>query len=214
MHEKEEERRYCSDWFKPTVLENGRLLAMGYRFYRTDPDQTIVNPDSDGLRDGDNLISFSDDEGRTWSQPEILPRTRAELIEQSGPAIQLRSGVLLGAGSLFPMWDGSNPGGTVGALLRSEDDGKTWDDRTNFFEDLSSRYALSEPRLCEMPDGRLISLNWMMDHVAGTNTANHITISHDGGAHLVGPHRYGDLGPGLQPHPLGRQPGPECPLSA
>ena len=120
LHQKDAEHRYNSDYLKPTLLSNGRLIALGYRFHRTDPDQTIANlePGVDGIRDGDNLVSFSEDEGRTWSYPRGLPRTRPELIEQSGPTIQLRSGIILGAGSLFPRWDGSNPSGFVGALFR------------------------------------------------------------------------------------------------
>ena len=175
--------RYHPDYLKPTLLNDGRLMALEYRFHRTDPDQTIVDldPEIDGIRDGDNLVSFSEDEGHTWSHPRIIPREHPELIEQSGPAIQLRNGVLLGAGSLFPRWDGSNPSGCIGALLRSEDNGQTWDDRTHFFEDPAQRYVPAEPRLCEMQDDRIVSLNWMLDHVSGTNLTNHITVSHDGG---------------------------------
>ena len=184
LHQRDEEHRYNSDYLKPTLLQDGRVLALGYRFHRDDPEQTVVNPDPevDGVREGDNLVSFSDDEGHTWSYPRIIPRTLPELIEQSGPAIQLRSQVLLGAGSMFPRWDGSNPSGCIGALLRSEDDGETWDDRTTFFKGPAGRYAPAEPRLCEMQDDRIVSLNWMMDHVSGTNLTNHITVSHDGGA--------------------------------
>ena len=184
LHQKDAEHRYNSDYLKPTLLSSGKLIALGYRFHRTDPDQTIANPapNVDGIRGGDDLVSFSEDDGRSWSHPRIIPRTRPELIEHSGPAIQLRSGTLLGVGSLFPRWDGSNPSGSVGALLRSQDDGETWDDRTNFFEDPRGRYAPSEPRLCEMQDDRIVSLNWMTDHVKGTNTTNHLTVSHDAGA--------------------------------
>ncbi len=184
LHQKAAEHRDNSDYLKPTLLSNGKLIALGYRFHRSDPDQTMANPEPnvDGIRGGDDLVSFSEDEGHSWTHPRIIPRTRPELIEQSGPAIQLRSGVILGAGSLFPRWDGSNPSGFVGALQRSEDEGETWDDRTNFFEDPAGRYAPSEPRLCEVQDDRIVSLNWMMDHVKGTNTTNHVTVSHDGGA--------------------------------
>jgi sialidase-1 len=196
LHQKDDEHRYNSDYLKPTLLENGRLIAMGFCFHRTNPDQTITNPDpnSDGLRDGDNLVSFSEDGGHAWSHPRIITRTRPELIEHSGPAIQLRSGVLLGAGSLFPRWDGSNPSGFVGALLQSQDGGKTWDDQTNFFKDPGGRYAPAEPRLCEMQDDRIVSLNWMLDHVNGTNLTNHMTVSHDGGATWSGPIDTGVLG--------------------
>ena len=33
-----------------------------------------------------------------------------------------------------------------------------------------------------MQDDRIVSMNWMLDHVSGTNLTNHITVSHDGGA--------------------------------
>ena len=184
LYQRTDAERYNSDSLKPTLLNDGRLMALGYNFHRTDPDQTVTNPDPDidGCRDGDNLVSFSEDDGHTWSHPRIIPRRHPELIEQSGPAIQLRSGVLLGAGSMFPRWDGNNPSGCVGALLRSEDNGETWDDRTHFFEDPAGRYAPAEPRLCEMQEDRIVSLNWMLDHVSGKNLTNHITVSHDGGA--------------------------------
>ena len=45
LHRKEEAYRHNSDYLKPTLLDGGRLMALGYRFHRTDPDQTIANPD-------------------------------------------------------------------------------------------------------------------------------------------------------------------------
>lgn len=182
LHTRDAEHRYHSDYLKPTLLNDGRLIAMGYRFHRDDPDQTIVNPDTDGVREGDNLISFSHDEGRSWADPRIIPGSCPELLEQSGPAIQLRRGTLLGCGSLFPRWDGSNPTGAVGALLKSDDGGETWDDHTRFFEDPKGQCAPSEPRLCEMQDDRVVALVWMHDHVNNRNHTNHVTVSHDAGA--------------------------------
>ena len=183
IHEKESDHQCYWIALKPTLLNDNTLIAMGYCFHRTDPDQTIANPDPecDGLRNGDNLVSFSSDEGRAWSTPRIIPKTHPELIEQSGPAIQLRDGTILGSGSLYPMWDGTNPSGFVGVLLRSEDEGKTWNDKTKFFEDPTGHFAPSEPRLAEMQDGRVVALFWMMDHINDKNLTNHVTVSHDGG---------------------------------
>ena len=173
---------HYSDYLKATLLADGRLIAAGYNFHRGGRDEPVTNAATDGVRGGDNLVSFSDDGGRTWTPPAVIPRTRPELIELSGPTIQVAGGAILGAGSMFPRWDGSNPSGCVGALLRSDDGGATWDDRTDFFVDPAGRYAPSEPRLCELPDGRIVALSWIMDHVGGTNLTNHVTISHDGGA--------------------------------
>ena len=182
LHEKAPGREHDSDYLKATLLADGRLIAAGYNFQRSGRDEVLTNAETDGVRGGDNLVSFSRDDGRIWTPPAVIPRTRPDLIELSGPTIQLAGGAILGAGSLFPRWDGSNPSGCVGALLRSDDGGATWDDRTDFFVDPAGRYAPSEPRLCELPDGRIVALSWIMDHVGGTNLSNHITISHDGGA--------------------------------
>jgi len=181
IHQKSAEHRYDCDALKPTVLSDGRLIATGYRFHRTDPDQTLTNPETDGVCAGENLFSFSRDEGRTWSNPKVIPTTRPELVEESGPSIQLRRGTILAVGSLFPMWDGTNPSGSVGVLLRSEGGGDSWDDKTTFFDDPTGHYAPSEARLCEIQPDRVVALFWMLDHVAGTNLPNHVAVSHDGG---------------------------------
>ena len=181
IHEKSPDCRFDSDYLKPTVLRDGTLMATGYRFHRTDPDSPLANPETGGLRDGQNLVSFSHDEGRQWSTPKVIPRTRPELVEASGPCIELRSGTILAAGELFPMWDGGNPSSYAGGLLRSDDKGKTWDDSTLFFADALGTFRPAEPRLCEMEDGRVIILFWTVDHVGGTSLPNHYVVSRDQG---------------------------------
>ena len=181
LHEKSPEHRLYSDCLKPTVLKDGILIATGYRFHRTGLEEHIANPETDGLRPGDDLVTFSSDEGRTWSVPQAIPRTRPELIEASGPSVQLRSGTILVAGQLFPLWDGSYPSGHGGALLRSDDGGKTWDDRTLFCSRTLGAVSASEPRICQMQDGRIVILFWAIDHAAGGSRPNHVVASHDGG---------------------------------
>lgn len=181
IFKKAPDRQFESDYLKATDLRDGPIIATGYRFHRTDPDQWIANQETDGIRPGDNLVSFSQNEGRTWSNPKVIPTNRPELVETSGPAIELHNGTILVAGSLFPMWDGTHPSGHVGVLLRSQDQGTTWDDERTFFHDPSGHYMPSEPRLCEMQDGRVVALTWTTDHVAGKNLPNHVTVSHDAG---------------------------------
>lgn len=181
LHEKAPEHRFCADGLKPTLLSDGMLIATGYRFHRTHPDDLLANPETDGLREGDDLVSCSRDEGHTWTAPEVIPRTRPELVEASGPCVELRSGTILAAGQLFPLWDGTHPSGYAGGLLRSEDMGKTWDDRALFFADALGTFSPSEPRMCEMQDGRVLILFWTTDHAAGKNLPNHVVVSRDDG---------------------------------
>ncbi len=181
LHERDPDHQFDSDYLKPTVLRDGSLIATGYHFYRTGRDMPITNPETDGVRSGDNLVSFSLDEGFTWSPPSIIPTRRPELVEASGPCLQLRDGRLLVAGSLFPTWEGTHPSSHIGVLLSSRDQGRTWDDNTVFYHDPKGQYMPAEPRLCEMQDGRVVALFWTHGHVSVSNLPNHLTVSHDGG---------------------------------
>ena len=180
LFERSANQHYYSNYLKPIVLSDGSLLATGYCFHRDGPDEWIANTQTDGMRGGDNLVALSTDEGLTWTGPNVIATTRPELVEASGPAIEMSNGTVLVAGSLFPTWEGTHPSGNGGVLLRSKDKGKTWDDQTIFFQDPADRYAPSEPRICEMQPGRIIALVWTTDHKAGKNLSNHFTVSHDG----------------------------------
>jgi sialidase-1 len=170
-----------TDVMKPTLLSDGRLIAIGYRFDRHDPEQGIGIEATGGLLPGDDIVCFSDDEGRTWSVPQVISRSRPELIEISGPCIELRSGEMVAAGALLKMADGSNPSGQQGILVRSRDGGRTWDDGTAFFQASAGDLTPYEARLAEMPDGRLVALVWAYDTSRNEHHANMVTVSHDGG---------------------------------
>jgi len=182
LHAKEPHRRFHSDYLKPTLLSDGTLVATGYRFHRNAAEEEVSNPQTDGVRGGDNLVSFSEDQGHTWTTPSIIPTSRPELIETSGPAIQLSGGDLLSAGSVYPTWNGTHPSGHVGVTLRSRDRGRTWCDERLFFHDPAGQYLPLETRLCEMQPGRVVALFWMAAPKTGRNLPNHLAVSHDNGA--------------------------------
>ncbi len=163
---------------KPTVLGDGSLIALGYSFKRDDP-EVLVNSQTGGLPDGANYVAFSDDEGRAWSRPEKISLTHPDAFETSGPCIELRNGDLIATGPPFPRWDGSMPSGLRGFLLRSRDKGKTWDDKTVYYEE--ENISPYECRQCEMQDGRIVIMIWCLDEEAGRSLANHVVVSHDNG---------------------------------
>ncbi len=170
-----------SDTVKATVLRDGSLIAVGYRFHRRNLNEAIGNPLTNGVQPADDIVSFSHDEGRTWSNPNILPLRTPEAVEISGPCIELESGDLLACGGLFPLWDGTLPSGQKGVLLRSKDKGQTWDDGTLFFTTPGNGISAFETRLCRMDRGRIVALVWAFDLKQGKSLNNHITVSQDDG---------------------------------
>lgn len=182
----------ASDQMKPTVLTDGTLVAIGYRFHRQDPEQAIAIPGTGGFQPGDNLISYSQDEGRHWAEPEVIERRYPELIEISGPAIETRPGDLLAVGALFRQSDGSNPSGPVGVLLRSQNKGRTWSDEAQYYR--WGGLTPYEARICEMQPGRLVVILWAYDAVGRKHWPNQVVVSHDNGGTWSPPIDTGHMG--------------------
>ena len=171
-----------TDSLKATRLRDGTLVATGYRFYRHDLEAPICDPNTSGILPGDDIVTFSQDEGRTWANVAIIPRSYPELLEISGPCIESRySGDLLAIAALYKMPDGSNPSGQFGVLLRSRDKGKTWDDRSRYFSTKGDYITPFEARLCEMQDGRIVAMVWAYDYKTDRHLPNHYVVSHDDG---------------------------------
>ena len=170
-----------SDTVKATVLSDGTLIAMGYWYDRSDPEKQLGNPETGGSLPSENIVTFSSDEGRTWTTPEEIANGYPEPLEVSGPCVELPSGDLLAIGATMVMWDGSCPSGKVGVAFRSSDKGRTWDTSKLYFTTPGNEISPYEARLCVMGDGRIVALVWAYDHRQGKNLNNHVVVSHDDG---------------------------------
>ena len=165
---------------KPLALADGTLIAVGYRFDRPDLNVPIVNPETGGFLSGPNEVNFSRDEGKTWTVPQVIDCGIPEMLEIAGSAIQTRAGDVLAVGAVFKKWDGSNPTGQVGMLIRSKDNGVSWDGSV-YYNDRVKGTVPYEARICEMQDGRLVAIVWAFSHSEERNCPNHVVVSHDHG---------------------------------
>jgi sialidase-1 len=181
LYDKSADARPTSDFLKPLVLRDGELIALGYRFHRDDPEQPIAIEATDGALPGDDVVSFSSDLGRTWTVPRVIPMSTPELLEIPSRSLQLQSGDIVATAGLFKMPDGSNPSGQFGALLRSTDNGRTWDDRVRYFDTPDHSVAAYESHLCEMQAGRVVAICWAFEIGTGRYLHNQVTVSHDDG---------------------------------
>ncbi len=181
LHDKSTERVPTSDAMKPTVLRDGSLVAIGYRFFRSNPDEPIAIATTGGLQPGEDVVSFSADEGRTWTVPEVISNVCPGFAELPGPCIETRAGDLLTFGATFPLPDGTFPAGQYGVLLRSKDKGRHWAPQSPYFDTPGRNINPYESGACEMQDGRIAVIVWAYDHRAGKNYPNHVVVSHDNG---------------------------------
>jgi sialidase-1 len=179
LYQKPQDACY-SEYLKPLLLKDGKLIATGYRFYRDEPEQPICNPVNGGFCPSDLALSVSADNGKTWTISRPIKHPYKEMVESSGPCIQLRSGRLMGIGALVPAWDGSNPQGARGVCFTSMDDGSTWD-FSFYMEDEEKQIIPFESRLCELADGSVIALCWAYSKRQDKNLNNHYCISRDEG---------------------------------
>jgi sialidase-1 len=182
LHDKSVDGYETTDAMKPTLLENGTIIAIGYRFDRHNPEQGIGIEETGGICPGEDIISSSGDGGYSWSRPQIIERTWPELLEISGPCIELReSKDLIAVSAPFKLPDGSNPSGQIGVLLRSPDHGASWSDEKIFFRAPSRNVTPLESRICEMQNGRLVAICWAYDYSTDRSLPNHVVVSHDAG---------------------------------
>ena len=181
LYDKSVDPIVTSDYLKPQLLRDGRLIALGYSFQRHDPEAPIADEKTDGILPGEDIVSFSSDLGHSWSVPRVIPRSTPELLEIPSRCLQLRSGDIVATAGLFKMPDGTNPSGQFGVLWRSTDGGETWNDDVHFFETPDRSIAAYESHLCEMQEGRLVAICWAYNIAGRTHLPNQITVSHDGG---------------------------------
>ena len=164
---------------KPTLLADGTLICLGYGF--SFGDDGLVNSATGGLAPGGNYVAFSRDGGRSWSTPQRFDTGHPEVLETSGPCVELRNGDLLAVGTPFPMWDGKMPSGRRGFVLRSTDKGRSWRSDGIFFDSERGSIAPYETRIVQQPSGRIVVMIWCLDEAVGKSLNNHVVFSDDDG---------------------------------
>ena len=168
-----------SESFKPLLLNNGILLAVGYVFVRPDAETPIVHPDTFKTLALKNMITNSSDNGQTWKLPRQID-IKGIPLELSGPCIQLASGRIIGAASPFHL----NKTGHSGWIIFSDDAGEHWAKLSEFFKSENGEVAAWECRLIEMEPDQIAVVFWAYDTLNQRNLTNHIVFSNDGGKHF------------------------------
>ncbi len=183
-----------TDYCKVTCLKDGKLVAMGYTYLRDNPSLPIGNPQNGGVLDDFVFYSVSEDGGRTWQKMNKIQCVWGPHVEASAPITLLKDGSWITPITGFPDWDGNMHGKLCGRALRSEDEGKTWDDSAvcmDFGDDATTCY---EQRMCQLESGTIICIGWNENIKTGERYENHYTASFDNGKTWTLPKSTGILG--------------------
>ena len=180
MFDKSEFKTAITDYSKVTKLSDGTLAAFGYAYIRENEDLPLGNPETGGLLDDFIFISYSHDNGDTWSKMEKIDCAWGPHVEASAPLYVLKDGTYITPITGFPKWDGQMTGPICGRALRSNDGGKTWSD-DSVCMDFGRPVTCYEQRMCQLDSGAIICIGWNEDTVTGERLDNHYTVSYDNG---------------------------------
>ncbi len=170
-----------TDYAKAICIPDGRLLAVGYAYLRENPDYPIGNPQNGGVLDDFVFWSISEDDGKTWSKPSHIECAWGPHVEASAPITVLKDGTWITPITGFPDWEGKSHGKMCGRALRSEDEGKTWNDDAICMEFEGNNVTCYEQRMCQLESGAIINIGWNENVETGERYDNHYTVSYDNG---------------------------------
>lgn len=187
VFDKESEKIPLTDMAKPTLLADGRVALFGYQYFRPNPELPIGNPETGGLLEDEIFISLSADGGKSFGERVHVPCAWGYSAEASAPIYVLQDGSWASPITGFARWDGTPSGRNCGRLLRSFDEGKTWNDDVICTAFEGDKVSCFEQRMCQLDDGTLVVVSWNENMENGERYNNHVTISTDNGKSFSAP---------------------------
>jgi sialidase-1 len=191
-------------WTEPTILvpNRGDQNTMSVSFLRLHDGRIAMwylQKDRIGdFRHGNcrPWMSLSDDEGATWTEPELVSPIPGYYVQNNDRVIQLKSGRLIAPQSYHRMktydWETHHYDAASGFVLYflSDDAGATWRESEQWWAlPVASDSGMQEPGVLELADGRIMS--W-----ARTDTGCQWGLeSNDGGETWTPPARTDFVGP-------------------
>ncbi len=166
----------------PTAFPDGRILLTLYWVDHSDPDLPFFNEETEGLLDSRILHAWSDDDGRTWTDPILMDTTPFyQPTPITGPALCLPNGELACQFELNKHYDDLGVWRHAPVLMFSADGGQTWPEHAIPAQDESNRIFYWDQRPCVLPDGLLLDVFWTYDTTKARYLNIHACESADNG---------------------------------
>ena len=169
-----------------------RVLGFGAICYRENPEEGLLNHETLGYAPMSLVTIASGNNGRTWSEPEIISTPLdGPAFEICHSIIELPDGRWIVPTSTWAGWNGELPNGHKGIIMISSDKGRTWDYSVTFDGDKAGGIIPWEQSAVILDNGDILVVAWYYNPSAAKNLPNHFTISRDGGKTFSEPKTFG-----------------------
>lgn len=165
---------------KVTNAGGNHVIAIGYGFVRNHGDVGPANVETNGLLDCPAFFAESFDGGKTFTKCRRVNTAWGPHAEASAPLTILANGDYVTPIAAMQDWEGNFTAPMCGRLLRSTDQGKTWNDDTVIM-DFGPDTTVWEQRLAVTDSGKLVDIAWVENLKTGELHNNQIAISTDNG---------------------------------
>lgn len=120
---------YCYNAAEMRRLRDGQLVVVAVRRRALESELLEYNPDTGGWRDHDLFLIRSSDEGRSWSEPQLLDLPGVPVAVAPAPVVELANGQWFMAVETWKRWDDPSPVRPPEYGAISSDRGATWSGR-------------------------------------------------------------------------------------
>ncbi len=160
------------EWFYriPDIeeLPDGRLVMRATRFEVADSE--LFDGDDEAVLLGEALLYWSEDDGRSWSAPQIvpvdLPPEKYTWNGAGGRLLQISQSRWMYAMETFKPRGSKDPLDQKAIAVFSNNQGKTWGELTVVADDPEGRLFWWDQMHTLLPDGRIYGMIWT--HVRST----------------------------------------------
>ncbi len=165
-----------------TRLHGGRLMAAINWVDHSHPEAPYFNEITEGLLDTRVFLSYSDDDGATWTPPRIMDTSPFNVpTPLTGSIIRFVDDELACQVELNKHYDDTEPWSHASVLLFSTDGGLTWPRHCVVTQDPENKIFYWDQRVSLLPDGRLFDAFWTYDRENSCYLNIHTSFSDDRG---------------------------------
>ncbi len=184
-------------------VPDGRLVMKAGRFETKA--KKLFDPHTEALQRPEMLLFWSNDQGKTWSEPQVvtvdLPPEKYTW-NGAGRLLQIAPDRWMYPLETWKPEGYEGPPDQKAMAVFSADQGQTWGELTVVADDASGKLLYWDQMCALLPDDRIYTLLWT--HVYGTHNdlANHWTLSTDQGRTWSAPRPTNLFGQVCTPIPL------------